>query len=141
MNSALSKSGSKGNLKAKKFKPSHYYLRIFSRHPSTKAIRDVIMVKGKKAVYRHGSTTEGNFEYELNGADSVKISSNKHSMKIAFDEAEVHHAPWIAMDKLTKEKPKFDAFITDSKLSDKEKRFLIIKHKYGSRGTGEHFSI
>jgi D-alanine-D-alanine ligase-like ATP-grasp enzyme len=138
MNSTLSKSSSKGNLKTKKFKPSHYYLRIFSRHPSTKAIREVIMIKGKKAVYRHGSTTEGNFEYELNSVDSVKISSNKHSMKVAFDEAEVRHAPWIAMDKFTKEKPKFDAFIKDSKLSDKENRFLIIKHKHGSRGTGNY---
>lgn len=120
----------------KKVKPTHFHLRIFSRHPSIAPLRTSIMIKGRKAVYRHGSTTEADYEYEINGTDAIKTSSDKLKMKRAFDAGEVRHCKWIHMSIYQSNKAEFDKFISDAKLSDKEKRFLIIKHRMGSRGTG-----
>lgn len=121
-----------------KSRPTYFALRILSRHPSANGIRGAIMVKGRKIVYRHGSTTQGLFEYEINSPDCVKKSSDKLKMKKCFDNAEARHAPWIHLSMVKENKAKFDEFITSCKLSDKESRFVIIKSRLGSRGNGNY---
>ncbi len=69
------------------------FLKLRSRHPSAKDLRLTIEV-GKKAVYRHGSTTELNVPQEINSVEAVKTSSSKFLMKEAFAKAEVRTAQW-----------------------------------------------
>lgn len=119
-------------------KPTHYYLRIFSRHPSTSTIRNNIPIKGKKVVYRHGSTTEGNFEYEINSVESVKNSADKLKMKECFDKAEVHQAQWLPLIDFSFDKKKFTEFLNKLEFGKDKESFIIIKHRLGSRGTGNY---
>lgn len=141
ISTSKAKSSSVGKSKfGTKVKPktTHFHLRVFSRHPSTLPLRNSILVKGRKVVYRHGSTTEGGYEYEINSAESVKTSANKLRMKQAFDDAEVRHAKWIPLSLHETNKASFDKFVDEVKLSEKDSRFVIIKHKFGSRGTGNY---
>ena len=108
---------------------SNYYLRILSRHPSVEPLRKCISTKKKKIVYRHGSTTFGDFEYEINSVDSVKISSDKLKMKQCFDKAEVSHAEWTILQ------PNISEFLKKIKFPE---NMIIIKHVNGSRGTGNY---
>lgn len=125
--------------KTKKF--ANFYLRVLSRHPSTSGIRNSILVPKVKAVYRHGSTTDGGFEYEINTVDSVKVSSDKLKMKQSFDRAEVSHAKWIFLEDFKQNKAAFDKFIKSIEFSKDKESWIIAKHRMGSRGTGEHFII
>jgi len=97
--------------KVKKIKPTSFYLRILSRHPTVSPLRNKILIKGAKVVYRHGSTTQGDFEYEINSAESVKTSADKLLMKQAFDKAEIKHAAWLQLDTYNFDKKKFDDFL------------------------------
>lgn len=117
-------------------KPTHFYLRILSRHPSIKPLRDSILIKGFKAVYRHGSTTDGHFEYEINSVDSIKNSADKKLMKEAFDRAEVRHAPWILVSKSASDKEVWDKFLSKLEFGKDKQSWLIVKNRWGSRGTG-----
>jgi len=118
-------------------KPTHFYLRIFSRHPSTEKIRHKILVPKVKAVYRHGSTTVSNFEYEVNSIDCIKNSADKLLMKKCFDKAEVHHAPWFHMSEIESKKKEFEEFLKKIDFEKDKESFLIIKNRWGYRGVGE----
>lgn len=120
----------------KVIKPTSFYLRIFSRHPSISPLRNTVLIKKVKAVYRHGSTTDGDFEYEINSVDSVKISADKKLMKEAFDRAEVKHAPWIHLLKFVDDKKTFEAFLSKLEFGKDKESWIIIKNRWGSRGTG-----
>lgn len=117
-------------------KPTHFYLRILSRHPSIKPLRDSVLIKGFKAVYRHGSTTDGKFEYEINSVESIKTSADKKLMKEAFDKAEVRHAPWISLTKSASDKQLWDKFLSNLGFGKEKDSWLIVKNRWGSRGTG-----
>lgn len=119
-------------------KPTHFYLKIFSRHPSSKGIRKTIPVKGKNVVYRHGSTTEGNFEYEINSVESIKNSADKLKMKECFDNAEVKQAIWIPLVNFSSDKKSFTEFLNKLDFGKDKESFIIIKHRLGSRGTGNY---
>jgi hypothetical protein len=113
---------------------SHYYLTVFSRHPSTKPLRRAILIKGKRVVYRHGSTSDSATPYEINSVSSVRTSADKLLMKQAFDKAGIHHASWMKLsDHGTKE---FGEWLT--KIGFPKKR-IIIKHRFGSRGNGNYY--
>lgn len=121
----------------KKSTPTSFYLRVFSRHPSTKEVKDKILIKGVKAVYRHGSTTSSdNFDYEINSVESVKTSADKKLMKEAFDKAEIRHAPWIALTKSKSDPKAWKDFLDKLKFDADKDMWLIVKSRYGSRGTG-----
>lgn len=120
----------------KKSKPTHFYLRILSRHGTTKNLRDSILIKGARAVYRHGSTTVGDFEYEINSVDAIKTSADKKLMKEAFDRAEVRHALWIHLLKYSTDKKAWDTFLTKLEFGKDKNSWIIIKNRWGSRGTG-----
>jgi hypothetical protein len=142
MNTIVKKSASKAKIVKKSDKarrPTHFFLRILSRHPSTKDLRDKILIKGVKAVYRHGSTTDGKFEYELNSVDSVKQSADKLLMKQSFDKAEVKHSPWfhLGAEILTTKAKEWQEFLKKSGLG-KNEDYIIIKQRWGSRGTGNY---
>ena len=142
MNSATLKKPIKKLAKVEKKlkpKPTHFYLRILSRHPSSKGLRETLLVKGKKVVYRHGSTTDGGFEYEINSVESVKTSADKKLMKEAFDKAEICHAPWIHLPKSSDSHPnnkEWKDFLTKLNFGKDKESWVIIKHRLGSRGTG-----
>lgn len=117
-------------------KPTHFYLRILSRHPSIAPLRNSVLIKGFKAVYRHGSTTNGSFEYEINSVDSIKNSADKKLMKEAFDRAEVKHASWIHLLKANTDKPAFEKFLASLNFPKDKDSWIIVKNRWGSRGTG-----
>lgn len=137
MSLAVSKSKRlKGSIKVKKAKPTSFFLRILSRHKTSGPLRGSILIRGKRVVYRHGSTTESAFEYEINSTESVKISADKLLMKEAFDKAEVKHAPWIHLLKASDDNKEWKEFIKKLKFGEDKDSWLIIKNRYGSRGTG-----
>lgn len=103
-------------------------LRILSRHPTANGLRRSIF-SNIKAVYRHGSTTDGNFDYEINSVESIRNSADKLEMKKCFDLAEVNHAKWIKLQELT------DDFLKSIQFPENK---IIIKHRLGSRGTGNY---
>ena len=78
---------------AKKSGYKKRYLRIFSRHPSHKVIRNKILVDGLTCI-RLGSVSKSACPQELNSADSVRNSSNKRLMKECFTEGNVKTALW-----------------------------------------------
>lgn len=127
------KNYTKGNFKPK---PSSFYIRVLSRHPSTSKLRESILVKGIKACYRHGSTTVGNFDYEINSVESVETSADKKLMKEAFDRAEVKHPTWISLSTWDKDKKTWDDFLSKLKFGKEKDSWLIIKQRWGSRGEG-----
>lgn len=105
------------------------YLSIFSRHPSVAPLRHTILLN-KKAIYRHGSTTEHESNYEINSVQAVRTSASKLLMKKAFDSGGVKHLPWFPLSVATAN----EAGVSDGKINIKYP--VIIKHHYGSRGTG-----
>lgn len=119
-------------------KPLSFYLRVFSRHPSTSGLRKAILIKGATVVYRHGSTTEGDYEYEINSTESVRNSADKLKMKKCFDEAEVHHASWLHLPVYQTDKKRWDEFLKSLDFGKDKDSWLIIKHRHGSRGTGNY---
>lgn len=128
----------KGIIQTAKKKPTHFRLRILSRHPSTSELRKKnILIKGGIVVYRHGSTTSANFEYEINSVDSVKNSADKLLMKQCFDKAEIKHAPWFYLGDLETKKDNWQEFLKKTLFGVKGV-FLIAKQRYGSRGTGNY---
>lgn len=116
-------------------KATHFHMRVFSRHPSVAGLRNSILVKGKKVVYRHGSFTEGDYFYEINSVESVKNSADKLKMKQCFDKGGVSHANWIQLNKITTDKKGFDDFLKVCKFPE---NMLIIKQRHGSRGRGNY---
>lgn len=118
-------------------KPTSFYLRVLSRHPSTSGLRNKLLISKFKAVYRHGSTTSGDFEYEINSVDSVKNSADKLLMKQCFDKAEVRHAPWFHLKNIGAVSD-WNEFINKLEFGKDKNSFLIIKNRWGSRGTGNY---
>lgn len=142
MNTVVKKNASKAKVVKKSDrirKPTHFFLRILSRHPSSKGIRDKILIKGVKAVYRHGSTTNGNFEYEINSVESVKQSADKLLMKQAFDKAEIKHALWfhLGSEIFTTKVKEWAEFLKKANFG-KNEDYIIVKQRWGSRGTGNY---
>lgn len=122
-------------IKKVKKKVTHFFLRIYSRHPSVDALRRTILIKGKKAIYRHGSTTAGDIKYEINSVSAVRKSADKLLMKKAFDDAKISHATWLHLEVYKTNKASFDNFL---KALEFPKKKLIIKHRFGSRGGGNY---
>lgn len=116
--------------------PSHYYLRIYSRHPSIDPLRNTVLIKGSKVAYRHGSTTEGEITREINSVISVKTSADKLLMKEAFDKAGVKHAAWLPLVTSVKDTKVWDEFLKTLAFGKEKDSWLIIKHRLGSRGSG-----
>ncbi len=106
-----------------------YRVRVWSRHPSHRVLRDNIGRLPVPSVVRLGSVTQANFHcIEINSIESVKISADKKLMKEKFDEAVVKTAPWVMG--LTVEE-------ILSNLTKKGIEFPIIaKSRNGSRGVG-----
>lgn len=130
------KTNNKIIVKAKK--PTHFYVQVLSRHPTTDQIRKKVLIKGIKVIYRHGSTTNvKNIEYEINSADSVKTSADKLLMKQAFDKAEVKHALWFYLRDIDSKKDEWQKFLKKVNFA-KDNNYLIAKQRWGSRGTGNY---
>lgn len=121
---------------SKSSKPTHFYLRILSRHPSSRGLRNSVPIKGKKVVYRHGSTTTSALPYEINSIKSIKTSADKKLMKEAFDRAGISHALWLPLSKAKEDKGTFDAMLKKLEFGTDKKSYLIIKSRMGSRGNG-----
>ncbi len=115
--------------------PTHFHLRVLSRHPSVSQIRGKILIPKIKAVYRHGSTTQGDFKYEINSVQSIKNSADKLLMKQCFDKAGVSHAKWKKLEQLNN-KAACDTFLKEVGFPETH---LIIKSRFGSRGRGNTY--
>lgn len=116
-----------------KTQTTHHYLRIFSRHPSIGPLRKSLLIKGKKVVYRHGSTSASELRYEINSVQAVRTSADKLLMKQAFDKAKASNAPWIRLNKAGT--PEFKKWLESVGF---DKNMIIIKHRFGSRGNGNY---
>lgn len=132
MKTLLKKKTIKNNIKKI---ATHFHLRVLSRHPSVAQIRGKILLPKIKAVYRHGSTTKGDFKYELNSVESIKNSADKLRMKECFDKANISHAKWKKLEQLNN-KTTCDTFLKEIGFPDNH---LIIKSRFGSRGRGNTF--
>lgn len=122
---------------AKKVIPTHFYVRVLSRHPSTAGLRKAVLIKGEKVVYRHGSVTKQDIEMEINSVDSVENSADKLKMKQAFDKAEVKHAKWFHLGKMTSDVKSFETFLKTIKFGA-EDNWIIAKQRWSSRGEGNY---
>lgn len=109
-------------------------MRILSRHPSCAKLRHKIFIKGSKVVYRHGSTTKGDFKYEINSVESVRNSADKLRMKECFTKAGISQANWRRLE-ILKSKEQMATFIKEVGFPDNH---LIIKSRFGSRGNGNY---
>lgn len=114
--------------------PTHFQLRILSRHPSCAKLRHKVFIRGAKVVYRHGSTTKGDFKYEINSVESVRNSADKLRMKECFTKAGISQANWRRLDAF-KSKEQMTTFIKEVGFPDNH---LIIKSRFGSRGNGNY---
>lgn len=123
---------SKPKVKKVASKPTHFYLKVRSRHPSHDTLRQEILLPFK-ALIRFGSTTTAREIYpktidmstviEINSIDSIETSSNKLLMKQAFAKVGVITPAWCKGNIL-------EEFIRDEKL----KFPIVAKGLYGSRG-------
>lgn len=106
------------------------YVTIFSRHPSHNALRkQVIAPRGKHFVFRLGSITEdhkrwGRDYISINSIEGIKNSMDKLRMKNCFSHAKVNSLPFVHLT-------------TEGSQEWCKKNYpFVIKHRYGSRGTG-----
>jgi hypothetical protein len=125
--------------KVKKEDPSKRSLRVFSRHPSHRPLRNRIYLPFL-ACLRLGSTTEGTLPYkvELNSEEGVKNSSNKLLMKKCFVRDGVKTANWWIHNG---ERFAKVIGVVDNKAANtnEDMQFPIVaKHIYGSRGEGNY---
>ncbi len=115
------------------------YLRVYSRHPSHRPLRNSLLLP-VLSVIRLGSTTKGNLPYavEINSPEGVKNASSKLLMKKRFSAMNVKTADWYIYNQGLKKFAIADKDNNDAKALDvKELPYPIIaKSHYGSRGKG-----
>lgn len=124
---------------------TNFRTRVRSRHPSHRAIRNLLPLLPFRSVIRMGSTTEipntvaqGGKTIELNTIEAIRNSANKRRMKDCFTLGGVRTADWFISDGKqllqvvgAEKKPEPVAI-------DKLPYPIIAKHIYGSRGTGNY---
>lgn len=110
---------------------SNRSISIRSRHPSTSVLRQHIFWS-KKAVYRHGSTSNHGLNYEINTKEAVQNSASKLRMKECFDQGKVKHLPWMRLSKAKLQ----NGALTDGKITINFP--VVIKQHFGSRGKGNY---
>ena len=117
-------------VKVKGFRP-----RVRSRHPSHSVLRKELPRMPFRSIIRLGSTTPTplDVKVECNSIQAVKNSSSKLLMKKCFNKGGVRTAAWWTTDG----KGTFYLGDSNTKTDIFELPFpLIVKHIYGSRGTG-----
>lgn len=128
----------KGVSKLTSFRPL-----ILSRHPSHSPLRTSLPRLPFRSVIRLGSTTVKN-DYkrvEINSVQGVKNSSNKRLMKQCFNKANVKTADWYTFKIQNNDVILYDNGNTNNTTFMDEIEFpLIVKHVYGSRGTGNYLA-
>lgn len=119
-------------------------LRVYSRHFSHDPLRKSVFVDAL-AMIRFGSTTKPlvNYQVEINSIQAVKNSASKLLMKQCFTKASVKTAEWFTFVPADKLNPiLFDSeggCCDESRFSIDQMKFpIIIKHHFGSRGTGNY---
>lgn len=115
-----------------------FFPRVRSRHPSHNGIRRNLEKMPFRSVVRLGSTTveESVGGKEVNSVEAVKTSSNKLLMKRKFKEELVNTAIWAELSTYTNVTDEGITFSTDATGVDFIKFPVVVKHIYGSRGTG-----
>ncbi len=110
-------------------------LRVFSRHPSHKVLRNAKLFLPKLTLIRLGSTTKGGLGYqcEINSISGVNNSANKLLMKQCFEKAGCKTAPWWKWN------GNFVDARTNKNTSTQELPFpLVAKGIFGSRGRSNY---
>lgn len=123
------------------FKP-----RIRSRHPSHSSLRNMLPLLPFRSVVRMGSTTDveetisrGGRIIEINTIEAIKNSASKLRMKNCFTLGGVKTPEWFTMN----EKREFFQVMGAEQAPvtialDKLPYPIVVKHIYGSRGTGNY---
>lgn len=120
-------------------KPTHFFLRVLSRHHTTSGLRKKVLIPKVKVVYRHGSSTVvDDIKHEINSVQSIKNSADKLLMKQCFDKATISHAPWFHLSTITTNKAGWEEFIKKTEFGKDKNSWLIIKQRWGSRGMGNY---
>lgn len=109
-------------------------LRVFSRHPSHRPLRNRVKLPFL-ACLRLGSLTSGTLPYkvEINSPEAIKNSSSKLRMKTCFTEKDVKTADWFTT--LNGAEFKNSDNHTFTFLKDLPYP-VVTKHLFGSRGEG-----
>lgn len=122
---------------------NEFKIKVRTRHPSQKPLRDMLPSMNVRSVVRFGSTTPTEEVYpkffgkrtivEVNTPNAVSVSANKLLMKQAFTDAGVTTSDWwvINGDVLTSMKVAAESITFDKALYP-----IVAKHIFGSRGTG-----
>lgn len=114
-------------------------LRVLSRHPSHKVIRNlVLMPNNMTGVCRLGSTTPGAYDVEINTVQSVENTMDKLKMKQFFRTANVQSPEFFTIDNTHVKSYENGSYknYTHSQFSNKAKYPLIAKKTFRSRGQG-----
>jgi D-alanine-D-alanine ligase-like ATP-grasp enzyme len=100
-------------------------LRVYSRHPSHKVLRNRILLPVLSCI-RLGSSTTSNLPYkvEINSVQSIKNSADKLLMKKCFTTAGVKTANYVHGNDIKNHNLEFP---------------IIAKNRWGSRGKGNSF--
>lgn len=128
-----------------------FSIKVRTRHPSQKPLRNLLPRLAVRSMVRFGSSTTVAEVFpkfagkrpivEVNTIESVKCSANKRLMKIAFTKAGVVSANWFIVAKDGKSLVKVIGVLEDGEpiVAKNEIEFPIVaKHIFGSRGTGNH---
>lgn len=125
----------------KKIRFNPKYLRVLSRHPSHKIIRNHILVpEGITACVRFGSNTPGNYDVEINTVESIENTKNKFKMKELFTKAKVSSPLHFKLDRfgtastLNVDSNQYEDVDISEYLG--ENQSLLAKRTYRSKGVG-----
>lgn len=127
-----------------KFRPT-----VLTRHPSHTNFKSRLELMPFRSIIRLGSTTTLNMYnnrrrtrlnelqlariVEINSVEGIKNSSDKLKMKKCFNQAQVETADWWTTSNGTDFNP---YSITPAVSIDSLEFPIIVKHRFGSRGTG-----
>lgn len=101
-----------------------FRIKVRSRHPSHDVLRDELGLLPFRSVVRLGSTTTVNDNsVECNSIQGVQTSSNKHSMKKAFNHGNVKTSKWLHGG-------------GQQRIIEELGLPVVAKSNYGSRGKG-----
>lgn len=115
---------------------------VYSRHPSHDVLRTELSLLPFRSVIRLGSTTKHfRDRIECNNIQSIKNSASKLLMKQCFNQSAVKTAKWCKGTESFNVRDNGIEFVlgrNDHEEFNGIEFPIVVKHIYGSRGTGNH---
>lgn len=134
------------NLDNRKKDPTEFRMRIRTRHPSHRCLKEMLKLLPFRSVMRLGSTTEvldtvsmGGNIVEINTVKAIKNSASKLLMKECFTLAGVQTADWFILNDKKQFMQQMGPEVEAKAVALKDLPYPIVaKHIMGSRGTGNY---